>query len=281
MKTTGETPARPPLRVAAAQIEAVGGDLPGNAATHAAVIARAAAHGVDVLVFPELSLCGYDFPLLTADVARCEVAPGDPALRTVGQACRDHGVTAVVGGCARRADGWAIASYVVGPGGAVVAGYDKRHLDADERGVFVPGVTDTLVEVRGWRLGLGICYDVSFPEHARGLVLAGADAYLLAGAFRVGDSDHRRSVYCPARALENTSYLVVANYAGAHGGWRFAGHSAGYAPDGRPLADAGASAGLAVADLDDARLRQQRDAQRMLADRAAPASAPAPVVVVP
>ncbi|MFI1194780.1 carbon-nitrogen hydrolase family protein [Micromonospora sp. NPDC020750] len=279
--TTGDTPLRQPLRVAAAQIEAVGGDLTGNAAAHAAAIAGAADLGASLVVFPELSLCGYDYPLLAADVARCEVAPGDPALRTVGQACRERGVTAVVGGCARRADGWAIAAHVVGPDGAVAATYHKRHLDADERKVFVPGTTDTLVRVRGWRLGLGVCYDASFPEHARGLALAGADAYLVSGAFTVGDSDHRRSVYFPARALENTSYVVFANFAGTHGGWRFAGHSAVYAPDGRPLADAGASAGLAVADLDDARLRRQRDSQRMLADRAAPAPAPAPVVVVP
>jgi predicted amidohydrolase len=272
---------RAPLRVAAAQIEAVGGDLVGNAATHAAAIAEAAALGARVVVFPELSLSGYDFPLLTADVARCEVAPGDPALRTVGEACRAHGVTAVVGGCARRETGWAIAAHVVGPDGGVAATYHKRHLDADEREVFVPGHTDTIVQVSGWRLGLGVCYDAAFPEHARGLALAGADAYLLSGAFTLGDADHRRSVYFPARALENTAYVVFANYAGTHGGWRFAGRSAVHGPDGRPLADAGTTAGLAVADLDDAGLRRQRDDQRMLLDRAAPAPAPAPVVVVP
>ncbi|MFC8851117.1 MULTISPECIES: hypothetical protein [unclassified Micromonospora] len=71
--------------------------------------------------------------------------------------------------------------------------------------------------------------------------------------------------------------MVFANYAGTHGGWRFAGHSAVHGPDGRPLA----AAGLAVADLDDAVLRRQRERQRMLLDRAAPASAPAPIVVVP
>ncbi|WP_229403448.1 nitrilase-related carbon-nitrogen hydrolase [Micromonospora okii] len=281
MTTTGDDRVRQPLRVAAAQIEAVCGDLIGNAAAHATAIAEAAAVGARVVVFPELSLSGYDHPLLTADVARCEVATGDPALRAVGEACRAHGVTAVVGGCARRAEGWAIAAWVVGPDGAVAATYHKRHLDPVERDIFVPGHTDTMVQVSGWRLGLGICYDASFPEHARGLALAGADAYLVPGAFTVGDSDHRRSVYFPARALENTAYVVFANFAGAHGGWRFAGHSAVHGPDGRPLADAGTTAGLAVADLDDVRLRRQRDSQRMLLDRVAPAPAPAPVVVVP
>ncbi|MFC8906297.1 carbon-nitrogen hydrolase family protein, partial [Micromonospora sp. NPDC057140] len=152
------SPARQPLRVAAAQIEAVGGDLAGNAATHVAAIAAAATRGARLVVFPELSLCGYDYPLLTADVARCEVEPGDPVLRTVGGACRAHAVTAVVGGCARRADGWTIAAFVVGPDGTVAATYHKRHLDADERVVFVAGHTDTMVQIGGWRLGLGVCY---------------------------------------------------------------------------------------------------------------------------
>ncbi|WP_431908767.1 carbon-nitrogen hydrolase family protein [Micromonospora carbonacea] len=279
--TGDDEPVREPLRVAAAQIEAVGGDLAGNAAAHVAAVAEAAARGARVVVFPELSLCGYDYPLLAADVARCEVEVGDAVLRTVGGACRAHRVTAVVGSCARRADGWAIAAFVVGPDGAVAATYHKRHLDADERAVFVAGHTDTMVQLDGWRLGLGVCYDASFPEHARGLALAGADAYLVPGAFTVGDSDHRRGVYFPARALENTSYVLFANYAGAHGGWRFAGHSAVYGPDGRALAAAGTAAGLAVADLDDAVLRRQRDSQRMLRDRAAPAPAPSPVVIPP
>ncbi|MFI9639022.1 nitrilase-related carbon-nitrogen hydrolase [Micromonospora sp. NPDC051925] len=89
--TTGDDRRREPLRVAAAQIEAVGGDLVGNTAAHVAAIASAADRGVRLVVFPELSLCGYDYPLLTTDVTRCEVTPGDPALRTVGRVAGSTG----------------------------------------------------------------------------------------------------------------------------------------------------------------------------------------------
>ncbi|MGC4766725.1 carbon-nitrogen hydrolase family protein [Micromonospora sp. DT46] len=279
-RVTAAHPAgRAPLRIAAAQVTAVPGDLAGNARTAARSIAEAADRGVHLVVFPELSLCGYDVGLLRDDIARCAVEAGGDPLDIVAEACRTHRVVAVVGGCRRRADGWAIGALVVGADGRPAAAYDKRHLDRDERELFVPGRADCLVEVRGWRLGLGVCYDASFPEHARALALAGADAYLCPSAFTTGDSDHRRGVYFPARALENTCYVLFANFAGSHGDWEFAGRSAVYAPDGRVLADAGTGPGLAVADLDDAVLRRHRDALRMLTDRAAPAPPPAAVPV--
>jgi len=273
------TATRSPLRVAAAQVPATAGDLSGNASVAARSIAAAATAGARLVVFPELSLSGYDVALLRADPARCAAEAGGSALTMVGDACRTHRVTAVVGGCVRRDDGWAIGALVVGPDGRLVAEYHKRHLDGHEQELFVPGRHDVLLDVDGWRLGLGICYDASFPEHARSLALAGADAYLCPGAFLTGDSDHRRGVYFPARALENTCYLVFANFTGSHGGWDFAGRSAVWAPNGRALADAGTEEGLAVADLDEATLRRHRSALRMLADRAAPAPPPVPVPV--
>ena len=51
----------------------------------------------------------------------------------------------------------------------MVAGYDKQHLcGPDEHELFIPGERGATLVVDGWRLGLGICYDGCFPEHARG-----------------------------------------------------------------------------------------------------------------
>ena len=132
----------------------------------------------------------------------------------------------------------------------------------------MPGTSGCLIEVDGWRLGLGICYDSSFPEHGRALALEGADAYLVSGAFPLGESDRRRSIYFPARALENTVYVAFANFIGAHDGLDYCGRSAVHGPDGRVLADAGPDrTGIAVAELDPEALRQTRAALRMLHDR--------------
>ena len=59
------------FKIAAAQVASVPGDIDRNIATHAAATAAAAQHGVSVLVFPELSLIGYE-PSLAADPALAE-----------------------------------------------------------------------------------------------------------------------------------------------------------------------------------------------------------------
>ncbi len=102
------------------------------------------------------------------------------------------------------------------------------------------------------------------------LVLEGADAYLVSGAFPLGESDHRRSVYFPARALENTFYVAFANFVGAHDGLTYCGRSAVHGPDGRMLADAIPDrTGIAVAELEPERLRRTRETLRMLRERGA------------
>ncbi len=50
----------PPLIIAAAQSSSIAGDLAGNIARHQRFMQMAAEHGVQLLVFPELSLTGYE-----------------------------------------------------------------------------------------------------------------------------------------------------------------------------------------------------------------------------
>ncbi len=256
------------LRVGAAQFDAVAGNITANAAAHERLIDEAGGLGVEVLVFPELSLTGYATNTLNEAPERCVVDPGGPDLKPVRDACLRNGMVAVVGGCLRNARGLGLSAIVVDRQGQVCATYDKQHLDGPERDWFVPGTSGCMIEVDGWRLALGICYDASFPEHGRALALDGADAYLVSGAFPLGESEHRRSVYFPARALENTFYVAFANFVGAHDGLDYCGRSAVHGPDGRVLADAGPDrAGIAVAEFDPERLQRTRATLRMLRDR--------------
>ena len=259
---------RKALRIGAAQFDAVGGDIAANAAAHERLIAEAGGLGVDVLVFPELSLTGYASNILNEAPERCVVDPDGPGLKPIRDACLRNGLVAVVSGCLRNPRGLGLSAIVIDRQGRVCATYDKRHLDGPEKGWFVPGASGCMIEVDGWRLGIGICYDSSFPEHARALALEGADAYLVPGAFPLGISDHRRSIYFPARALENTIYAAFANFVGSHDGLNYCGHSAVHGPDGRLLADAGPDqTGIAVAALDHVKLLQTRAAMQMLQDR--------------
>ncbi len=277
LKNQGKT-----LRLGAAQFDAVAGDIAANAAAHERLIDEAGADGVEVLVFPELSLSGYASSVLNEAPERCVVDPGGPELKPVREACRRNRIVAVVGCALRNGRGLGLSAIVVDRHGEICATYDKQHLSGPEQDWFFPGRSGCMIEVDGWRLALGICYDASFPEHGRALALEGADAYLVSGAFPGGESDHRRSIFFPARALENTFYVAFANFIGAHDGLEYRGRSAVHGPDGRMLADAGPDRpGVAVAELDPETLRRTREALPMLRERGEEQRSPEKTVTAP
>lgn len=255
------------FRLAVAQFDAVSGDLGHNIAWHVDLIEQAADEKADLIVFPELSVTGYCASLLDRDVDTCAIDPQGEKLSDLRGACARRAIAAVVGAPVQGENGVHLSAIVIGRDGAIERVYDKMYVDRDERQWFVRGTCLQQITLDGWNLGLGICYDSSFPEHARRYALEGADAYLVPGAFPLGRSDFRRTIYFPARALENTLYLAFANFVGAHDGVAYGGMSAIYGPDGQRLADAGTSnAGIAVLDLDRRHLTETRKSLQMLED---------------
>lgn len=264
-----------PLRVAAAQAEAVPADLAGNAVVAARLAAQAADQGASIAVLPELFLPAYHPPALGADPAGTDLAAdgdrrvADPRLDPVRAVARDRGIVIVVGAAVRHPDQRrTCSSVVVDRTGEASVAYDKQQLcGPEEKALFTPGDRGATLVVDGWRLGLGICYDGCFPEHGRAAAADGAQAYLCPSAYLAG-SEHRRDVYYAARALDNTMYVIFANAVGGSAPWRFNGGSAVYEPEGRPLvraADTGAA--VVVATLDPAELARVRAEHPMLTDR--------------
>ncbi|MEV7523609.1 carbon-nitrogen hydrolase family protein [Streptomyces sp. NPDC091371] len=155
------------------------------------MVAEAARRGARVAVLPELHLCGYDLPTLTANPGACEV-PADaagavtdrrPAPLTE-EAVRT-GTLVLAGAAVRRADGALVNALLrIDPSGSVSLGYAKQHLwHADEARMFTAGTgRDEFVDIDGWCLGSAICYDMSFAAHAGAAALAGAHAYVCASA---------------------------------------------------------------------------------------------------
>lgn len=86
---------RADLRIAAVQCTAAPADVAGNALEHARWIEAAAAGGAGVVLFPELSVTGYEPDLI--DLHRLSVRPDDPRLDPIRRACRDLGVRALIG----------------------------------------------------------------------------------------------------------------------------------------------------------------------------------------
>jgi predicted amidohydrolase len=249
------------LTVAAAQAGAVAGDLAANDRTAAGLVLEAADRGARVVVLPEAYLTGYDLDVFAGPLPSLVDLPLD-ALR---DAARDTG-TVVVASSALAAEGVAtLSSVVVHPDGAVDVPYDKQHLDGDEATYFTPGDHGASIRVDGLELGLSICYDGCFPEHARAAAEDGAVAYLSSSAYFAG-AEHRRDLYYAARAVENGMYVVFAGLTGRCGSRDFSGGSAVYDPEVRPLVRLGTEPGVAVADLDTDVVDATRAQHTMLVD---------------
>ncbi len=254
-----------PLRVAAAQAESVSGDVEANVATAVSLVEAAAAGGARLVVLPELFLTGYD---VAAWTPAHSLTSQDDRLEPLRHVARDRSVAVVVGAAVDRGeDRHTLSVLVVAPDGSTTAPYDKQHLFADERVFFDAGDHGASIELDGWELGLGVCYDGCFPEHAAAAAAGGAAAYLCPSAYFVG-SEHRRDLYYAARALDNGIYVVFAGLTGRCGEWHFNGGSAVYEPEGRALDRVGdAVPALAFADLDPAEVRRFQAAHPVAHDR--------------
>ena len=250
------TPA--PLRVAAAQATSVPRDVAANVATACSLVTAAADQGARVVVLPELFLTGYAPELWHHDDS---LELDDERLRPLADLARERGVTVVTSAAVRRAlDESTLSAVVLTPDGEVRAPYDKQHLcGPDEQGFFTAGDHGATIVVDGWDLGLGICYDGSFPEHAASAAAAGATAYLTPAAYFTG-AEHRRDLYYAARAIDNGIYVVFAGLTGTCGASSFSGGSAIYDPEGQPVARTGADdPAVVVADLGQVEVRRVQD----------------------
>jgi predicted amidohydrolase len=256
----------PSLRVAAVQTASVAGDVASNVSTATTWVWRAASDGARVVVLPELFLTGYDPDTWSREDAFVQVP--DARLAPLAGVARETGTVVLVGAAVRDRPGGrrGIGLLAFQPDASVVVAYEKQHLWETERRAFIAGRSGSDLDVDGWRLGLAICYDGCFPEHARAACDAGALAYVCPSAYVVG-SEHRRDLYYAARALDNGCYAVVSGLVGRCGRMELSGGTAVYDPQGRPVARVGSGEGMAAADLDVAAVDEARRINPFARDR--------------
>lgn len=223
-----------PLSIAVAQPHTRAYDLAANALTHAEMVRSA---GARVVVFPELSLTGYelDAPAITAE---------DPRLAPIVEACAEAGSLALVGapvaGDAGRSH---IGMLAIEGSGATVA-YRKMWLGGAEPDRYSPGDRPAVLEIDGWRLGLAICKDTGIPQHAADTAALGIHAYV-AGMLEYAEDVAVPETRARRVAADHGAWVAMASFAGSTGGGyaQAAGCSGIWAPDGRVVSRAGPETG--------------------------------------
>ncbi|WP_019629201.1 carbon-nitrogen hydrolase family protein [Actinomadura atramentaria] len=212
-------------------------DVAANAVAHADAVRRA---GARVVVFPELSLTGYEL-----DAA--PLAPDDDRLAPLVAACAETGTLALAGA---PVPGPHIATLAVTGGGVRVV-YRKMRLGAAEAERFAPGDEPGRVVVDGVRIGLAICKDTGDPAHAAATAARGVDVYA-AGIVHAADEADVHPARARRIATAHGVPVALASFAGPTGGGylRTAGNSGIWSPTGTLLAHTDATPGtLATAEL--------------------------------
>jgi deaminated glutathione amidase len=264
------------MRAALLQMTA-GIDPAANARVLADAVAQAAGRGAAMLFTPEMS------GLLDRDrerAARHIVAEeDDPVLAAVQAAAAAHGVWVQLGSLAlRRPDGrYANRSFVIDGAGAVRARYDKLHLfDVDlptgerwrESAAYAPGEGAAAVQTPLGVIGLSVCYDLRFPALYQALSGAGATVLSVPAAFTRPTGQAHWELLLRARAVENACFVVAAAQAGSHEDGRATyGHSLAVDPWGEVLLNMDEAPGVAVVELDPARVADVRARLPVLAHR--------------
>jgi predicted amidohydrolase len=223
--------------LAAAQTVPVAGDVPANIDQHVVLAQQAADQGAALVLFPELSLTGYELER----AAELAFTLDDARLDPLRELARDRAVQLVVGAPLRLDGRLHIAALVVGPDG--VQAYTKRHLGAfpadlalrvppPEPSVFVPGDLDPRILVGPHAAAVAICADVNRPAHAE----RAADAQIyLASMFVVPQDVRGDHATLQQRARTHAMTVVQANFGGPTGGLPAGGCSAAWGSDGRLL----------------------------------------------
>jgi predicted amidohydrolase len=220
--------------------------------------AQAQASGAALVIFPECAVPGYcyDSAAEALEVAEPIPGPSTTALEAIARQLRLH---LVVGMLERVEQQLYNVAVLVGPHG-LLGSYRKIHLPylgvdrftAHGREGF--RVYDTSLA----RIGVNICYDCSFPESSRVMMLAGADIITLPTNWPDSGGCAVPDFVVPTRALENKVYYAAVNRVGMERGIKFIGRSSIVDPSGNVLAKADDTEQMLLAEINPMLARDKR-----------------------
>jgi predicted amidohydrolase len=241
--------------IAVAQTCPVRGDVAANLDEHLRLAGRAAAEGAQLVLFPELSLTGYEIGL--AD--QLAFSEDDSRITPIAELAEARGIIVIAGAPVRIGSRLHIGAFIVGPDRSVRL-YTKQRMGAfseaarcdgivppAERTAFEPGGRDPLIGFAGRTAAVAICADIGEPLHPQRAAARGADTYL-ASMFVIPSEFEADALKLSRYAAGYSLVVALANFGSATGGLAAAGRSSIWAASGELLIQLGdAGAGVAIA----------------------------------
>ncbi|HPE19930.1 MAG TPA: nitrilase-related carbon-nitrogen hydrolase [Candidatus Mcinerneyibacteriales bacterium] len=216
--------------------------------------AAMASRKASLYIAPELFNTGYEL-----DSVRERARNRDEMVSWASSLARKYSCTFIPGSFAEPKGEKVVNTLsVFGPDGEIAAVYSKIHLFSltGEEKIFEAGSTPALVEIRGMKFGLAVCYDLRFPELFRFYRSRGADGVIVVANWPKARIGHWKALG-KARSIENAFFTIGVNRKGVDAGIDFNGNSFCFSPAGEDLLK-GAQKSLATAVVDAALVKESR-----------------------
>ncbi len=196
------------MRISVAQIKPDKANIEYNIEAHIKSIDIAISLGVDLIVFPELSITSYE-PEYAEQLASTE---NDPRLEVFQKTSDHHNIIIGVGLPIKSDSGIYIGSVFFHPNTTKQV-YAKQMLHSDEIPYFIPGHKQTLITVKDTVIAPAICYESLQPEHAEKANKLGADIYI-ASVAKSQNGINKAMSYFPETAMTYSMPVLMSNSIG-------------------------------------------------------------------
>lgn len=223
------------ITAACCQFSIKPGDVDANVAKVEAVLSDLADRNCRLAVLPEMWSCSFPYKVLPSMAERTP-----DVVEKLRRLARKNRL--VITGSLPESDGGIIynTNYVIDSTGEIAAKYRKVHLFSlyGEHRHFGKGEWAGVCSTSLGKIGVMICYDLRFPELARGLALQGAEVICVSAQWPTARIEHW-SLLLRARAIENQLFVIGCNGCANEEKITWGGTSAIISPLGTVLAQAG------------------------------------------
>ena len=214
------------MKICVAQTRPAKGDIERNINNHKKLIDMAVSNGADMIVFPELSLTGYE-PTLAEALATTQDDSRFDDFQKISDARQ---IIIGVGVPTRNNAGICISMVVFQPNQPRQT-YSKKHLHTDEEPFFVSGQNLATLKAGKTDIALAICYELSIPEHPENAFKNGAEVYIASVAKSAGGVEKSFPILSGI-ARQYSMTVLMSNCTGPCGDSESAGKTAIWNSDG-------------------------------------------------
>lgn len=234
-----------------------------------------ASKNADFIVLPEMFICPYSNDKF---IEYSESENDSPTLDKISSLASENNVYILAGSIPEKESGKLYnTSFLFNRNGEIIAKHRKMHLfDIDvknkitfkESDVLTAGDAFTLADTEFGKIGIGICYDVRFPELARIMVENGALILFYPGAFNMTTGPAHWELLFRSRALDNQVYAVgVAPALNKNASYSSYGHSIIASPWGEIVCEAGFDEEIIFEEIDLSEIKKIREELPLLKNK--------------